>query len=240
MNRCGNAGLAIAVGLNLLWGLASGAMAQVSSRHDVIAQFTLTVQPETAEDLMLDALEEQPRTAADFFLQRPDLTREQKVAIQHIYEQYAGPLKTAVSAYFDAVNVLNNLVDPAMSNEAISRMHDQVQAKETAVQELLFQRTIAIRAVLTEEQRGTTDRLLRSLLNLGTPTPAPTFPYDLLGQPMAEAIAQLESQGWVLAVRTRRTLMFNGADHYLDLDMGADGRVADVFVRDRARHSPAP
>lgn len=198
-----------------------------------IAQFQLTEQPETAVDFVLDAIEEQPETAEVFFLKYPNLTEEQKASIRDIYLQYALTLKTAVDNYLASVNLLNNLVRAETTNEAIAHVREEVMLHERTVYDVLFQRALAIRAVLTLEQRNQFNTELRTLLNLGTPLDASTFPENLIGQSADLVIHQLTLEGWELSVQTPRTLLFDKADQSLDLSINGDYKVEDAVLTSR-------
>ncbi|MEM9502492.1 MAG: hypothetical protein AAGA01_00880 [Cyanobacteria bacterium P01_E01_bin.43] len=221
-------GVGVCLGLSLWVGeaVALPALERMEPRH--ITQLQLTDQPETAIDWLLDAVEEQPKTAESFILAYPDLTAEQQLQIQEIYARYDRDLQIAVDAYLQSVNLLTNLVSPETANEAIAYVRSEVLANEQVVHDLLFQRTMAIRAILPVEQRTPLNQLLRSLLNLGTPIEVSTFPFDLIGQPAASVTDQLLEQGWNLSVQTPRTLFFDKEGQMLDLIINGDRQVAEV------------
>ena len=221
-------GVGVCLGLRLWGGVAVALLdpERVEARH--ITQVQLADQPETAIDWLLDAVEEQPKTAESFILAYPDLTAEQQLQIQEIYARYDRDLQIAVDAYLQSVNLLTNLVSPETANEAIAYVRSEVLVNEQVVHDLLFQRTMAIRAILPVEQRTPLNQLLRSLLNLGTPIEASTFPFDLIGQPAASVTDQLLEQGWNLSVQTPRTLFFDKEGQMLDLIINGDRQVAEV------------
>ena len=228
MCQGGVIGVGVCLGLRLWGGVAVALLdpERVEARH--ITQVQLADQPETAIDWLLDAVEEQPKTAESFILAYPDLTAEQQLQIQEIYARYDRDLQIAVDAYLQSVNLLTNLVSPETANEAIAYVRSEVLVNEQVVHDLLFQRTMAIRAILPVEQRTPLNQLLRSLLNLGTPIEASTFPFDLIGQPAASVTDQLLEQGWNLSVQTPRTLFFDKEGQMLDLIINGDRQVAEV------------
>ena len=221
-------GVGVCLGLSLWVGEAVALPDPERMEPRQMTQLQLTEQPETAIDWLLDAVEEQPKTAESFILAYPDLTAEQQLQIQEIYARYDRDLQIAVDAYLQSVNLLTNLVSPETANEAIAYVRSEVLANEQVVHDLLFQRTMAIRAILPVEQRTPLNQLLRSLLNLGTPIEASTFPFDLIGQPAASVTDQLLEQGWNLSVQTPRTLFFDKEGQMLDLIINGDRQVAEV------------
>ena len=221
-------GVGVCLGLSLWAGDAVALPDPERMEPRQMTQLQLTEQPETAIDWLLDAVEEQPKTAESFILAYPDLTAEQQLQIQEIYARYDRDLQIAVDAYLQSVNLLTNLVSPETANEAIAYVRSEVLANEQVVHDLLFQRTMAIRAILPVEQRTPLNQLLRSLLNLGTPIEASTFPFDLIGQPAASVTDQLLEQGWNLSVQTPRTLFFDKEGQMLDLIINGDRQVAEV------------
>lgn len=221
-------GVGVCLGLSLWAGDAIALPDPERMEPRQMTQLQLTEQPETAIDWLLDAVEEQPKTAESFILAHPNLTAEQQLQIQEIYARYDLDLQIAVEAYLQSVNLLTNLVSPETANEAIAYVRGEVLANEQVVHDLLFQRTMAIRAILPVEQRTPLNQLLRSLLNLGTPIEASTFPFDLIGQPAAAATDQLLEQGWNLSVQTPRTLFFDREGQMLDLIINGDRQVAEV------------
>ena len=221
-------GVGICLGLSLWVGDAVALPDPERMEPRQMTQLQLTEQPETAIDWLLDAVEEQPKTAESFILAHPNLTAEQQLQIQEIYARYDHDLEIAVEAYLQSVNLLTNLVSPETANEAITYVRGEVLANEQVVHDLLFQRTMAIRAILPVAQRASLNQLLRSLLNLGTPIEASTFPFDLIGQPAASVTDQLLEQGWNLSVQTPRTLFFDKEGQMLDLIINGDRQVAEV------------
>lgn len=195
-----------------------------------IAQFQLSDQPENAVDFVLDAVEEQPATAETFFLKYPNLTEDQKAAIRDIYLQYQLDLKTAIERYLSSINLLNNLVNAATTNEAIAHVREEVMVQERVVYDLLFERTMMIRSTLSTEQRENFNRDLRALFNLGTPMVASTFPEHLIGLPADIVTDQLIAEGWQLSVQTPRILLFDKGDQALDLFINDDFRVEDTTL----------
>ena len=221
-------GVGVCLGLSI-W--ASDASALPDPEHvepRQIVQLQLTEQSETAIDWLLDTVEEQPETAESFILAHPGLNAEQQLQIQEIYARYDRDLQVAVDTYLQSVNLLTNLVNPETANEAIAYVRREVLANEQVVHDLLFQRTMAIRAILPVEQRTPLNQLLRSLLNLGTPVDASTFPFDLIGQPVASATDRLVEQGWNLSVQTPDTLFFDKEGQMLDLILNGDRQVEEV------------
>lgn len=200
-----------------------------------LAQLQLTEQPATAEDWLLDAVEAPPPTAETFILAYPGMTAQQAAAVQAIYTRYDGELDAAVDAYLDAINLLNNLIRPEVPNAAIAQVRAEVLTYERRVYDLLFERTMALRSVLTLEQRASLNGLLRSLLKLGTPVTVSTFPAELVGQPIDEVLTDLTLEGWVVLVRTPRTLLLDKDDQLLNLVIGEDLAVAEAELSTEAR-----
>lgn len=209
------------------------APASANAAGHSVAQIQLTEQPPTAVDWLLDAVESQPPTAEQFIVANPGLSAEQAAAIQRIYVEYEQELQLAVNAYLEASNLLNTLVQPETTNEAIAQVRTEVVDHERRVYDLLFQRAMAIRAVLTPEQRVTVNTQLRSLLSLGTPMAVSTFPAELIGQPAEAVLERLLNEGWQLSVRTPRTLLFDKPDQTLDLVIDEDLKVEEAVLTPR-------
>ena len=195
------------------------------------AQLQLTEQPATAIDWLLDTVETQPSTAEQFILSYPGLTPQQAAAIQAIYSEYESALKRAVDEYLLSINLLNNLVQPETTNAAIAQARADVLDHERHVYDLLFQRTIAIRAELTPAQRGPINTFLRSLFHLGTPIVASTFPADLVGRSANTVLDQLIDDGWQVIVRTPRTLLLDRGDQSLDLAINSENEIEAARLR---------
>jgi len=229
MHGPGVLGMAIALSIGTPNITALAAPPENARAAFAIAQLQLTDQRETAEDLILDALEEQPATADAFLLRFPDLTDAQQTAIRAIYADYETALTESLADYLDSVLQLNQVVNPVISNNAIQAARQTTVFHEQAVYDLLFRRTLAIRAVLSPEQRPAVDELLRSLLNLGTPTPQ--FPLNLIGQSATDAKQQLEAIGWELSFRTPGVLLFDLEGQQLDLTISSEARVEGVLLR---------
>ncbi|MGF1461162.1 MAG: hypothetical protein ACFBSG_19310 [Leptolyngbyaceae cyanobacterium] len=193
-----------------------------------IAQIQLTEQAPTAVDWILDAVETQPATAEQFILAYPGLSADQAAAIQVVYREYDADLQAAINRYLQSINLLTNLIQPTTTNAAITQVRNDVLDYERQVHDLLFQRAIAIRGILSPEQRALLNPSLRSMLNLGTPIVASTFPAELVGQPAAAVLDQLQLDGWQLSVRTPRTLLLDRADQALDLVIDEDRNVQEA------------
>jgi Spy/CpxP family protein refolding chaperone len=184
-----------------------------------------------ADQQLQEEIDAQPGTPEDLIRQVFDITDEQATAIRGIFAEYQSPIETATSEYLRSLSTLNDLLAPQVSSAAIRQSREDVLAKERTVYDLLFERNIAVREILTLEQRTEINAYLRSLLDLEPAEPIAAFPDNLIGLNADEAIAQLEADSWILTTQTPGTLFFDKDGQRLDLDLDPDGNVQNVFLR---------
>lgn len=188
-----------------------------------------TADPTAEEDLQAE-IDEQPGSVEAYLQRIPTLTDAQKSEIQAIFVNYQPQIEAATAEYIEALNVLNNLIAPNIASEAIRRARADVWVKEQAVYDLLFERNLAIRDVLTVDQREEINALLRALLDLGPVDPVATFPDNLIGLDIETAIAQLEADGWQVTTRSPGTVFLDRNGESMDIDINADGAVEEVYL----------
>jgi Spy/CpxP family protein refolding chaperone len=192
-----------------------------------LAQLGFEEDSTALEDLEID-LGEQPQTAEAFFGPL-DLTNDQKAEIIAIFNEYQPRIYEAEAEYTVAVARLSDLIAPSVPEEAIRRARTEAVVKEQVVYDLLFDRSMAIREVLSVDQRTEIGDSLRALLDLGPANPQVVFPLNLIGTDVNDTIATLVDQGWVVLVRTPGSVELNQGQQGLNLDI-SQGVVQDATL----------
>lgn len=184
-------------------------------------------QPLAATTLLaqaaVDPIESQPVTPDD--LAAEGLTDEQMTQIAAIFDTYAPQIDAAMDEYEAALAVLNDLLVPTTADLAIIDARNNVVTAGQQVDDLLFERNMALRGVLDLEQRQAINDYLRTLLGLGTPDPVAVFPQTLVGQDITTTLASLQADGWELVVQTPGYMGLNRGSEQLDLAIGRQGMV---------------
>jgi Spy/CpxP family protein refolding chaperone len=172
------------------------------------ATTTLENQPDSVDDLAIDSL-----------------TDDQVAQITAIFETYQPQIDAATIDYLAALEVMNNLLVPATADLALTDAFNAVVATEAVVDELTFQRNLAIRGVLTPDQRQIINDYVRAYLGIGPATPVAEFPMTLVGLDADTAIADLQADGWVIAFTTPGEVGLNRGSQELNLEISRNGEV---------------
>jgi Spy/CpxP family protein refolding chaperone len=130
--------------------LADTALAEKHAlKAQVLAQSTLEEEPESPEEF-LDS--EEPQSPEEF-LDSLELTEEQKLQIEAILSEYRPEIETTFQERQVALEELNNVVNPNSSSDEIVEARDNFVALNRQLIDTLFYELMAVRAVLTVEQR---------------------------------------------------------------------------------------
>jgi hypothetical protein len=175
----------------------------------------LDTQPDSTDELVIDAL-----------------TDEQVAQIESVFQTYQPQIAAARGEYLQALVVLNDLLVPETADLALVDAHDDVVAAEDAINDLIFKRNLAIRSVLTLEQRQAINDYMRDWLGLGPGNPAAVFPMNLLGRDIDAAIAALEADGWTVVVTTPGYVALDRGDQKLDLEFNQDDQIETANLAD--------
>jgi len=111
---------------------------------------------------LLAQSEEEPQSP-DEFLDSLELTNEQQEQIQAILDEYQPAIESTAQELRAALQELRNTINPSASADAIRIARKEVIATQQQLSELLFERLLAIRTELTEEQREAIRERLREL-----------------------------------------------------------------------------
>jgi Spy/CpxP family protein refolding chaperone len=195
----------------------------------VLAQ-TLERETSLAQAATVTTLESQPGTAAD--LEIDDLTDEQVTQIEAIFATYQPQIEAATADYMMALDTMNNLLVPTTADLALTDAHNNVVTTEQALNNLVFQRNLALRSVLTLDQRQVINDYLRAYLGLAPAEPMLVFPDNLVGQDVDTALDTLFADGWVVVVTTPSEIQLDRGPEELNLALNRSGQVIDVELRD--------
>lgn len=178
---------------------------------------------------VLTEMESQPENPDDLLVN--DLTDEQMAEIIAIFDTYQPQIDAATAEYLEALGVLNNLLFPQISNLAITDARNDVVAAEQKIDDLIFQQNMAIRSVLTQEQRAVINDVVRAWLDIGPAEPVAVFPMNLIGQDISAVLPELQAEGWEEVVRTPNLVELDRGSEELNLDLRR-GEIVDAQFRD--------
>ncbi len=160
-----------------------------------------------------------------------NLTPDQVAQLDAIFATYQPQIEAATTAYGEALTVLNDRLVPSTTDDALTQARNQAVAAKRALDDLVYARNLALRSVLTLEQRQAINDSLRAWLGLEPVNPTAVFPQTLVGMPVAAAIAQLQADGWNLVVETPGLMGLDRNNQQLDLDVGRNGQIATATLR---------
>lgn len=199
-------GLIVSAGL--AWGIPASVLAQSQSSSDVLNN--LNNQPNAPEDLVINSL-----------------TDDQAAQIVSIFETYQPQIDAATAGYLQTLAVLNDLLVPATSERALTdARNDAVGARQT-IDDLVFERNLALREVLAVDQRQAINDYLRDWLGLGPADTAAAFPRNLIGNALSSTLATLQADGWQVVVQTPGSVDLNRNTQQLNLAVNG-GQIVDA------------
>jgi Spy/CpxP family protein refolding chaperone len=219
---------------NLLSGLITSACLAWALPASVLAQTAnpmadgLLLAQNPSSDVLTD-LESQPENPDDLSVN--DLTDDQAAEIIAIFDTYQPQIDAATADYLEALGVLNDLLSPETSNLAITDARNNVVAAERQIDDLVFQQNMAIRSVLTQEQRAVINDYVRAWLDISPADPVAVFPMNLIGQDISTTLPELQADGWEEVVRTPNLVELDRGPEELDLDLRR-GEIVGAEFRD--------
>lgn len=217
--------------LNVLSGLFASACLVSAMPASVLAQSTesmaaspLLAQAQTSDTL--DTLETQPSSPNDLGIS--DLTDDQTAQLVTIFETYQPQIDAATSDYLQTLEVLNDLLVPATSNLALTDARNNVVAADQVIDDLVFQRNLAIRDVLDMDQRQVINDVVRDWLGLGPADTMAVFPMNLIGQDYNTVFPDLQADGWVVAFTTPGEIGLDRGNEKLNLGIARGGEIVNA------------
>jgi len=195
----------------LAWAMPASVLAQTV----VPAEEQLMAQNESPD--VLTELESQPQNPDDLLINT--LTDDQYAEIVTIFDEYQPQIDAATANYLESLEVLNNLLFPGISNLAITDARNNVVAAEQTIDDLIFEQNMAIRSVLTQEQRAVINDFVRAYFDIGPATPVAVFPLNLIGQDISTVLPELQADGWQEVVRTPNLVELDRGSEELNLDL---------------------
>jgi protein CpxP len=94
-----------------------------------------------------------------------EITPEQKAAIEAIYAEYAPQLEAAATELAAEAAYMDEITGPATPSEDLRTQRQKLVEADIAFEDLLFERLMAVRDVLTLEQREDFNQQVEEALN---------------------------------------------------------------------------
>jgi hypothetical protein len=129
--------------------IASAPQLMAQAAADLTTEPVSAGQPNSADDLVID-----------------DLTSDQAAQIELIFEEYQPQIEAAVVTYEAAAADLLDLLQPATPAVELTAARETVLDAERAAEDLIFERNLMVREVLTLDQRQAINDYLRNGLGL--------------------------------------------------------------------------
>jgi hypothetical protein len=180
----------------------------------------------TEVNQLTENLQAQPQTPLEAWGEALGLTDKQKTDIETVFSLYQPRIEESATAYFEALEALNQVLVPTNDSQVIIAARNTVVTHERATYDLLFQRNIAVREVLDPTQRAMINTALRDLLDLDSLAELPEqlqFPDNLIGQSSETAVATLTRDGWQVVAETPGLVQLDRGQESLDLDVNRNG-----------------
>lgn len=95
-----------------------------------------------------------------------DLTSDQSAQIELIFEEYQPQIEAAIVTYEEAAADLIDLLQPNAPTEDLLAAYETLLDAERTAEDLIFERTLMVREVLTLDQRQAISAYLRNRLRL--------------------------------------------------------------------------
>jgi Spy/CpxP family protein refolding chaperone len=173
---------------------------------------------------LVQASDGQPATAAD--LEVDDLTDEQVAQLEAIFDAYEPQIEEATASYMAALENMNNLLVPSTSDAALTNGYNDLALAQQTKDNLIFQRNLALRGVLTLDQRQAINDYVRTYLGIAPPEPVAEFPKTLVGSDADTTLANLQAEGWAIAFTTPSQVGLNRGSERLDLSLNRSGQIS--------------
>jgi Spy/CpxP family protein refolding chaperone len=183
-----------------------------------------------AQGTMASPVESQPQTTTD--LQIEDLMDEQVAQMEAIFAAYEPSVTEATDNYLAALEMMNNLLVPETADLALSDAHSQVLTTKQVLDTVVFERNLALRSVLTLDQRQTINDYVRAYLGLAPAEPMAVFPDNLMGLDVDPALDTLLADGWDIVVTTPAEIQLDRGSEKLNLALNRSGQIIDVELFD--------
>ncbi|WP_204137773.1 hypothetical protein [Halomicronema sp. CCY15110] len=130
----------------------------IASAPQLVAQSATDLTDEPA------STDEQPTSADELVID--DLTSDQSAQIELIFEEYQPQIEAAILTYEEAAAGLAGLPLPDTPAANLSIARETVLDAERAAKDLIFERNLVVREVLTLDQRQALNTYLRNGLGL--------------------------------------------------------------------------
>lgn len=130
----------------------------MASAPQLVAQSAADLSPDSSSTAG------QPTSADELVID--DLTDDQSTQIELIFEEYQPQIEAAMLTYEAAAADLLDLLQPATPEADLIAARETVLEAERAVEDLVFERNLMLREVLTLDQRQVINDYLRNGLGL--------------------------------------------------------------------------
>ena len=132
---------------------------------------TLAEQPDLKTQLLAQSTQEEPQSPEDF-IESLELTEDQKSQIKMIIDEYRPEIRATFQERLAALEVLNNVVNPNSSSNKIRVARYNVVYLHRKLNDLLFEELVAVRDVLTVEQREQINQRIYEVVSASQTTPS--------------------------------------------------------------------
>ena len=135
-----------------------------------LADINLAEKHDLKARVLAQSTQEEPQSPEDF-IDSLELTDEQNSQIQMIIDEYRPEINATYRERQTALEMLNNVVNPNSSNDEIRVARVSFIYLNDKLRDLLFEELIAVRDVLTVEQREKINQRINELVSASQATP---------------------------------------------------------------------
>lgn len=135
-----------------------------------LADINLAEKHDLKARVLAQSTQEEPQSPEDF-IDSLELTDEQNSQIQMIIDEYRPEINATYRERQTALEILNNVVNPNSSNDEIRVARVSLIHLNDKLRELLFEELMAVRDVLTVEQREKINQRINELVSASQTTP---------------------------------------------------------------------
>ena len=135
-----------------------------------LADINLAEKYDLKARVLAQSTQEEPQSPEDF-IDSLELTDEQNSQIQMIIDEYRPEINATYRERQTALEMLNNVVNPNSSNDEIRVARVSFIYLNDKLRDLLFEELIAVRDVLTVEQREKINQRINELVSASQTTP---------------------------------------------------------------------